>query len=107
ALQPRPRSEWRFDGPTPSPPPARFAATRGFEAGPGVSGLEVKDGRLAGLSTSDFPLLHLERPVVPEDKDLLHEVEVRLRVSKGANLSLTFRQGEKLDLAKAVEEGRG
>ena len=30
------RTEWRFDGAPPSPAPAAFAATRGWEAGPGV-----------------------------------------------------------------------
>ena len=39
---------WRFDGAPPSPPPATFAATRGWEAGPGIVGLTVADGRLTG-----------------------------------------------------------
>src|SRR5262245_28004374 len=64
------RTEWRFDGPPPSPaapppgpaggppvpPPAALAATRGWEAGPGVEGLAVKEGRLTGRSTTAFPV---------------------------------------------------
>ena len=91
------RTEWRFDGPAPSPPPpppagakpspAPFPATRGWEAGPGVSGLAIRDGVLVGRSTTDFPILHIERTSGLENADQLHAVEVRLRVSKGANLA--------------------
>src|SRR5262245_60704079 len=52
------RTEWRFDGAPPSPPPAPpaparpspppFPATRGWEGGPGVSGLAIRDGLLVG-----------------------------------------------------------
>ena len=102
---PIPRTEWRFDGPEASPGVLKPSATRGFEAGPGVAELSVKDGRLVGRSTTSFPLVHVERRVT-EDSDLLHEVEVRLRVSAGANLAVAFRGTEKLDLGKLVDEAK-
>jgi arylsulfatase A-like enzyme len=106
ALVAPPRTEWRFDGPGPSPVPPRFAATRGWEAGPGVAELTVRDGKLLGRTTSDFPVLHLERPVDVEDKDLLHEVELRLSASAGANVSIGFRDDERVDLAKVLDAAK-
>jgi arylsulfatase A-like enzyme len=96
------RTEWRFDGPAPSPAPAAFAATRGFEAGPGVSGLAVRDGHLAGRSTTDFPMIHIERTAGLENADQLHAIEVRVRVSGGANLSLVTRPGTTVDLKQEL-----
>jgi arylsulfatase A-like enzyme len=95
-LAPRPRTEWRFDGPG----SGKLAATRGWEAGPGVAGLAVRDGRLVGRSTSDFPMLHLGRTSGLEDRDILHAVEVRARASTAGRLSLTGRAAEKIDLAE-------
>src|SRR5882757_264656 len=69
------RTEWRFDGPAPSPAPSAFPATRGFEAGPGVSGLAVRDGVLIGHTTAAFPVLHLERTTGLENADQLQAVE--------------------------------
>ncbi len=62
----RPRTEWRFDGAPPEGKaaegkPGRLAATRGWEAGPGIDGLAVREGRLAGKATSTTPILHVER----------------------------------------------
>ena len=106
------RTEWRFDGPAPSPPPpppagakpspAPFPATRGWEAGPGVSGLAIRDGVLVGRSTTDFPILHIERTSGLENADQLHAVEVRLRVSKGANLALTSSAAPTVDLSRQL-----
>lgn len=112
------RTEWRFDGPAPSPaaPPAApaaaplasparaaFPATRGWEAGPGVSGLAIRDGLLIGHATSDFPLIHLERTTGLENADQLQAIEIRLRASKGANLSMATRPAPTLDLKHEVE----
>ena len=55
AAQPLPRMQWRFDGQESAPAPERFPATRGWEAGPGVGNLTIRDGRLCGRSTADFP----------------------------------------------------
>jgi len=104
--RPLPRTEWRFDGPAPSPAPGRLAATRGWEAASGISGLTIREGRLAGRTTKDFPILHLERSQGLEDRDLLHEIQLRLRVSAGSNLSLSFREAEKLDLGNVLSAAR-
>jgi arylsulfatase A-like enzyme len=96
SLAPRPRTEWRFDGPG----SGKLAATRGWEAGPGVAGLAVRDGRLVGRSNSDFPMLHLVRTSGLEDRDILHAFEVRARASVAGRLSVTGRAAEKIDLAE-------
>ena len=95
-----PRTEWRFDGapprpaspapgPAPSPPP--FAATRGWEAGPGVSGLALRNGLLVGRTTTDFPVIRIERTTGLENPDQLQAVEIRMRASGGANISAVTR----------------
>jgi hypothetical protein len=101
-----PRTEWRFDGTPPSPAPAAFADTRGFEAGPGVESLAVRDGLLVGRATTDHPILHVQRTRGLDDGDQLHAVEIRLRVSAGANLSLVTRPGETVDLPQELAQAR-
>src|SRR5215467_1799234 len=49
---PAKKTEWRFDGPSPVPPPKELAATRGWEAGLNVSGFTIRDGKLTGRSSS-------------------------------------------------------
>jgi arylsulfatase A-like enzyme len=104
---PPPRTEWRFDGapprpaappPGPSPSPPPFAATRGWEAGPGVSGLAIRNGLLVGRTTTDFPILHLERTTGLDNGDQLQALEVRLRVSGGANFAAVTRPNPTVDL---------
>jgi arylsulfatase A-like enzyme len=87
AATPRP-TIWRFDGAPPSPAPARFAGTRGWEPGPGISGLTVKDGQLVGRATGGTALIHFDRTSVVDVPDTLHAIEVRMRASQGANLSI-------------------
>jgi arylsulfatase A-like enzyme len=106
------RTEWRFDGPAPSPPalpappakpsPAPIAATRGWEAGPGVGGLAIRDGLLVGRTTTDFPILHLERTAGLDNADQVHAVEVRLRVSKGSNLAVSTSAAPTVDLQRQL-----
>ncbi len=98
---PRPRTEWRFDGPSDMKPP-----TRGWEAGPGAADVTVKDGLLSGRATDDLPLLHLERKTGLDDRDTLHEVHVRLRVSDGSELALAYRDSEQVDMAEVVKLAR-
>ena len=48
-------------------------------------GLEVVEGRLVGKTTSTDSLIHVARGGEEfDDTDLLHSVEVRLKVSEGA-----------------------
>jgi hypothetical protein len=60
----------------------------GWKAGTRVNDLKIQDGRLTGNSVTDFPIVHVERTHGLDDSDLLHAVEVRMRASKGANLSI-------------------
>jgi arylsulfatase A-like enzyme len=101
----RARTEWRFDGPSP-PEPGRLPLTRGWEAGPGTADLVLSEGRLVGRATDDHPILHLERTSGLEDKDLLHEVQIRLRVSAGNELAFTYRETEKVDLGEVATRVR-
>src|SRR5206468_1755673 len=104
---PLPRTEWRFDGapprpasppPGPAPSPAPFVATRGWEAGPGVSGLAIRNGLLVGRTTTDFPVVRIERTAGLDNPDQLQAVEIRLRVSGGANVSAVTRAAPPLDI---------
>lgn len=85
---PAARTEWRFDGPPSVPAPTAFAATHGWEAGPGIAGLTIADGALMGRTTSPTALLRIERTSDVQVADQLHSIEVRIRVSAGANLSV-------------------
>jgi arylsulfatase A-like enzyme len=84
------KTEWRFDGAQPNP----------WVAGPGVAALTVRDGRLSGRASADFPILHLERKTGLDNLDLLHAVEIRMRVSAGKEISLATDSAEKVDLAE-------
>jgi arylsulfatase A-like enzyme len=72
-----------------------------------VAGLAVRNGRLAGRVTTSLPILHVERQPSPEDRDILHEVQVRARISAGTELRFTSEDAEKVDLAEAVRSARG
>src|SRR5690242_16599014 len=74
-----PKNEWRFDGAEPTPPPKDFGTTRGVE-GKNVS-LAIRDGHLAGKTTSDFPILRFERTKDLDTPDQFYSVEIRMKVS--------------------------
>lgn len=92
---PRARTEWRFDG-----------QTRGWTAGTGVAALAAREGHLQGRSVTDFPILHVDRRTDAEDRDIVHEIQVRLRASAGRNLSVASRGAEKVDFAEVVKRAR-
>ncbi len=94
AIQP---TEWLFEDP---------AAVAAWKAGLGIGGLRARERRLTGRSTTDFPLLHLERSSGLEDSDLLHEVVIRARVTRGSNLAIAFRGSETVDLAQIADRAR-
>jgi arylsulfatase A-like enzyme len=100
-----PRIEWRFDG-KPGPSTTPPAANGGWQAGPGVAELGLHEGRLAGRTTDDVPILHVERTTGLDNRDQLHAVEVRARVSAGAEISISFRESEKVDLAEIAKEAK-
>ncbi len=88
-----PRTEWRFDGPPTT-----------WEAGVGVTGLAARDGRLVGRASTSFPVLHLQRTSGLDNPDLLHAVEVRMRVSAGTEVSFNAAGAEKIDLDQTVRQ---
>jgi hypothetical protein len=48
--------------------------------------LEVRDGRLVGRTTSTVPVVHLVGTPPRDGSDTVEELEIRIRVSSGANL---------------------
>ena len=64
----------------------------GWKMGHGVAGLRIRDGRLVGRATNDFPIIYVQQEEPGEGRDSLHSIELRLRVDKGANLGLAGAQ---------------
>ena len=100
------RTEWRFDAPPSSLPPDKLAATHGWEAGPGIADLAVREGRLTGRTTRELSVLHLGRTPDPTHRDTLHAIEVRMRATAGANLQVDFSGREDLKLDQAAADIR-
>jgi arylsulfatase A-like enzyme len=85
------RFEWQFkDG------------TQGWQAGIGITGLAVKDSRLVGRSSTNVPLLAVEIPQLPQS-DVIHEVQVRMRVSEGADVAAILRGADPVDFPFEAE----
>ena len=107
-VEPVERTEWRFDGEgtiaAPEPPEDEDeaedfedrTATVGWAAYHDVDGLEVRDGRLVGTA-GELPLLHAARPEELDEGDLLHAVEITMRVSAGTRVGVTFNGARELD----------
>ena len=81
-------TEWRFDN---------ADADQPWEAVSGITGLSVRDGFLKARSSSDISILHVERTSGLENPDVLHAVEVRMRVSEGGQLAVMFSGSEELN----------
>jgi arylsulfatase A-like enzyme len=69
--------------------------TLGWKPGRAVSGLALRNGRLTARSTTDFPIVYVTPKI--ENDDLVHSVEIRMRSSNGANLSVSRESKEELD----------
>jgi arylsulfatase A-like enzyme len=88
----------RVEGRAPLPPPPsrselRFAGTApAFSAGPGVTALAVRDGKLTGRTTSTAPVLRLSLDGPPAAGDFVDSVELRMRVTAGRNFALDLRR---------------
>jgi hypothetical protein len=90
-----PRLEWRFDGPAAK----TDKATIDKQPLSGIADLAVRDGHLIGRTTTDFPILDFALPKPIDDSDLVHEIEVRVRVDGGGNLSARLSREEKVSAA--------
>jgi arylsulfatase A-like enzyme len=88
-----PRTEWRFDKAAP--------------AVADVDGAAVRDGRFAGRATSDFPMFSVERTSDLDNRDQVHAVEIRMRASAGANVSLTSQPSGVVDFADLARRAGG
>ncbi|MEE8348687.1 MAG: hypothetical protein V3R94_03895, partial [Acidobacteriota bacterium] len=93
---PRP-TEWRFDAPEGDQP---------WKSGSGTTGLSVRDGFLTARSNTDIPILHVERTSGLENPEILHAVEVRMRVSDGGQLAVMFSDSEELNLNAVLGQTR-
>jgi arylsulfatase len=105
-----PRLEWRFDGSSgkdaaAAPVEAEMAAARPA-ALHAVADLAVREGRLAGRTTDDFPILAFALPGPIVDADPIHAIEVRLRVDVGGNVSARLARGEKVNAGEVIETTR-
>src|ERR1051326_4591608 len=88
-----PWTEWHFDGTSPAK----------WDAGLGISGLAIHDGKLTGRTTTNFPVLYLQRTTGLDNPDVLHAVEIRMRVSAGSEVSFNAVGSEKVDLKQQTE----
>lgn len=87
------RTEWRFD-----------ETGSAFTAVEGVEGLSVREGVLRGRATTDRPVLHVERTTDIDGRDQLHAVEIRIRVSDGANLRAEVSGAEEIDPKRPLQD---
>lgn len=83
------------------------AAAPGCTAGRGISALAVRDGRLAGRTSNDFPILDCPVSGTAGDTDTVHAVEIRIATSAPVELAISTSSKEKPDfdeeVAQAVE----
>lgn len=86
------RTEWRFDKVVP--------------AVADVDGAALREGRFVGRATSDFPMFSLERTSDLDNRDQVQAVEIRMRVSAGANVSLTSQPSGTVDFADLARRAR-
>ncbi len=87
---PAPGALWDFSQPSKVPKDP----LSGWTAGIGVSGLALKDGKLTGRTTTDIPILLVDRPKTVDPNDAFDSVEIRIRVSDGANVSVSGGRGK-------------
>jgi arylsulfatase A-like enzyme len=94
-----PEAAWNFATAASDP-------TLGWKAGPGVSGLQVVDGRLTGRSTTDSPLIYAARPAM-DPNDTLYSLDLRIRSSTGSNMSAGGALTKDLNLAQMFQPPLG
>jgi len=81
--EPPPRVEWTFDDDD----------SRTWSVHAGIDGATLRDGRVEGRSTSEFPVLRLDWEADIEP-DVLHAVEIRMRSSEAGEMSVGFAADE-------------
>jgi arylsulfatase A-like enzyme len=76
-----------------------------WKAGPGVAGFAIRDGHVVGRATSDFPVLYLTRASGFDNPDLVHAIEIRMKVSAGSKVFAHTVGQPTLDLPGAIAFG--
>jgi arylsulfatase A-like enzyme len=92
----RPPFVWRFDEP---------GSAEEWQGAAGVGDLTVHGGLLIGQSTSQAPVLRLSAIQGVDPGDMLHEVQVRMRVSAGQKFAVHFIGEKPNDLDRMIESG--
>ena len=87
-----PRALWRFDG------TVAVQAGLDWRDGGGIAGLGIRDGRLAGTTTTESAVIYVEWPDPSKQRDRLFAVDLELRVSAGSKLEIEFRGDDVVDL---------
>ncbi len=82
-------------------------AAQNWLAADAITGLKIQENGLAGNSTTDWPLLLAKRSQGLDENDLIHSLEIRLRVSAGSNLSVALLGKDIAPLPKLPEMLRG
>ena len=102
-IDPPEPTEWRFDGEGTVPAPEDNAATFGWTAFNGIEGLRVRDDSLLVGTTGELALLHVTRPKDLDESDMLHAIEIRMKVSEGTRMGIAFNGAEEIDTANVIE----
>jgi arylsulfatase A-like enzyme len=100
-----PRIEWHFDEDSPGIARIEGSPTRGWKAVQGVRGLSIRDGSLVG-EVGESPILVAPGLDSPDANDSFHSLELKLRVSKGTRLGVSFLGEEKLDEKQLVKDAK-
>jgi arylsulfatase A-like enzyme len=85
-----PRTEWTF-----------AEDAQGWQAGPGIVDLAVREGALRGRTAGESALIHVERTSEVAPDDPVHSIEVRGRVSAGSKISVRLQSEIAPGLPKA------
>jgi arylsulfatase A-like enzyme len=91
-----PRIEWHFDADSPGTLADSGSPTRGWKAVHDVRGLAIRGGCLVG-EAGKAPILVAPGLDTPDLNDSFHTLELKLRISKGTRLGMSFISDEKLD----------
>ena len=96
---------WNFSDPGENSS-SEGSAALGWKTGIGVTGLILRDGRLRGRSTTNVPIIYLERKQGLDTPDLLHAIEVRAKASKGTRLMVHTAGEDDIDFENILKRAK-
>jgi len=91
-----PQLEWHLDKDSKGVAVDAGSPTRGWKAVHDIRGLAIRDGSLVG-EAGKTPILVAPGLDAPDANDSFHSLELKLRISKGTRLGVSFVSDEKLD----------